>query len=100
MTETNFNTYDFLINDGEEVMLLLYAQTTTPKDSFFELDKNTASATLFRTPDNALTLNDIPSEIIDALQNVDNILICELNKTEKEEDTQIVHAYEASIIHL
>lgn len=97
MSEQNFNTYDFLINDEDEVMLLLYARSQAPDHPFFELNTENKSAILFRNSEDSVSLQDIPNEIIDAMQDADKLLVCELNLTEEEKDTQIVYAYEAEI---
>lgn len=97
MTDTDFNSYDFMINSDNEVMLLLYAQQLPPQDPLLEIDEETFSATLYRDNQTTLPLCDVPEEVITALQEMDNILICELNKTKNAEDTKIVHTYEAKI---
>ena len=38
MADQDTNTYDFLINDEDEAMLLLYAHKGEPKDSSIELN--------------------------------------------------------------
>ena len=98
MTDSNFNTYDFLINDENEIMLLLYAQDAPAQKSILELNISDSSATLYRDPNTTLPLKDIPPEYLEALQNSNKLLICELNKTDKDEDSQIVYAYEAEIV--
>ena len=45
----------------------------------------------------SVELSDIPDDIIDALEETDKLLVCELSMTEDEKDTQIVYAYEAEI---
>lgn len=97
MNQEDFNTYDFLINDEDEVMLLLYARETPPQDPVFEVDTDNKSAILVRNPDDSVSLSEIPAEIIDALQDTDKLLVCELSLTEKEKDTQIVYAYEVDV---
>ncbi|MBE6444504.1 MAG: hypothetical protein E7019_00390 [Alphaproteobacteria bacterium] len=97
MNNEEFSSYDFLINDEEEVMLLLYERENEPKDSSIELNEEHKTAILHRRPDDTITLNDIPNEAIDSLKETDKLLICELSIEENEEDTQIVYAYEAEI---
>ena len=94
--QKNLNFYDFLINDEDEVMLLLYARENTPQTPSISIDTSTNSAIFYRNENDSFSLQEIPSDIIDALQEVDNILVCELN--EDEESPQIVNAYEAEII--
>ena len=97
MNTEEFNTYDFLINDEDEVMLLLYARDTEPKEPVFEIDTDNKSAILVRNLEDSVSLSDIPAEIIDALQDTDKLLVCELSLTKEEKDTQIVYAYEVDV---
>ncbi len=92
----NTNSYDFLINEEDEVMLLLYSRQGSPETPSISIDASTNSATFFRNKADSFSLQDIPAEIIDALQDADNILVCEMN--EDDENPQLVNAYEAEII--
>ena len=98
MSNENFNLYDFLINDEDEVMLLLYSRTSKPINPSFEIDTDNKSATLIRNEEDSIILNEIPEEIIDALADADSILVCELSHDSEEKDIHIVHSYEAEII--
>lgn len=97
MDENELNTYDFIINDEGEVMLLLHAQETEPKNARIEVDVKEKSAVLTRNPDDEILLQDLPDDVIDNMQDEDTILVCELKVGEKDEDTQIVYTYEAEI---
>ena len=97
MSEQKFDTYDFLINDEDEVMLLLYVRENEPKNSHIEINLETKSAVLTRNETDSIALADIPDDVLDALQDADKLLVCELNLAEDEKDSQIVFAYEAEI---
>lgn len=97
MAENEFETFDFLINDEDEVMLLLYVHEGEPKDAHIELNAEERTAILYRTPEEAIELSDIPAEIFDSLDDADTLMVCELSKTANEDDAEIVHAYEAEI---
>ena len=97
MDENELDTYDFIINDEGEVMLLLHAQETEPKNARIEVDVQEKSAVLIRNSDDEILLQDLPDDVIDNMQDEDTILVCELKIGEKEEDTQIVYTYEAEI---
>ncbi len=94
----NFDTYDFLINDEDEVMLLLYARNGEPSESSFEFDIEEKSAILHRNPQDDINLSGIPDDVLDSLQDADKLLVCELSLEDNEQDTQIIYAYEAEII--
>lgn len=99
MTENADNiTYDFVVNDEDEVMLLLYAGETAPAaETRIALDAENHSAELFRNEDESIVLEAIPDEIFDSLIDADKLLVCELSNTENKEDSRIVYAYEADI---
>ncbi len=91
-------TYDFVINDEDEVMLLLYAGDTAPsEDARIVLDAENNSAELYRSENETIFLEGIPDDIFDSLADADKLLVCEITDTEKEEDSKIVYAYEADI---
>lgn len=97
MDEQELNSYDFITNEEDEVMLLLHAQETEPKDARIEIDVNEKSAVLIRNETDEILLTDIPENIIDSLQDADSLLVCELKIGEKDEDSEIVYAYEADL---
>jgi len=97
MNEKEFQTFDFLINEEDETMLLLYAQETEPNNPRIELMPEDKSAILYRSENDEIQLNDIPDEVFDSLAEADKLMVCELSAEEKEEDTKIVYAYEAEI---
>ncbi len=90
-------TYDFVVNDEDEVMLLLYAGETEPLAAKIVLDIENSSAELFRNKNETIVLDAIPDTIFDSLADADKLLVCELSDAEKEEDSKIVYAYEAEI---
>ena len=91
-------TYDFVVNDEDEVMLLLYAGETAPAtETRIVLDAENHSAELFRNEGESIVLEAIPDEIFDSLIDADKLLVCELSNTENEDDSRIVYAYEADI---
>ena len=97
MDAEELQTFDFLINDEDEVMLLLYEQEGEPKDSRIELNPEEKSAILYRNPDTSIMLDDIPDDVFDSLAEADKLMVCELSAAANEDDTEIVYAYEADI---
>lgn len=89
--------YDFVVNDEDEVLLLLYAGETEPKDARIVLNVAENSAELYRNEAECIVLDNIPNDIFDSLADTDKLLICEISDTDKEEDSKIVFAYEADI---
>ena len=97
MAAQDINTYDFLINDEDEVMLLLYARDTEPHDSSIEINAAEKSAVLHRTPTDDVWLDGIPDDVLDSLWDSDKLLVCELSVEKDDKDTKIIYAYEADI---
>ncbi len=97
MENTDFETFDFLVNDEDEVMLLLYERDGEPFEPHISLSAEDGAAVLFRNDEDAIQLNDISADIFDSLADADKLLVCELSRTENEDDTDIVNAYEADI---
>ena len=97
--DENFETFDFLVNDEDEVMLLLYERDSepvaTPRIEFNVAEK---TALLYRNEDDIIELTDIEDSILDSLQDDDKLLICELShETDSNGDNTIARAYEADI---
>lgn len=97
MENEEFETFDFLINDEDEVMLLLYEREGEPNDPRITLNSEDGSAVLYRNAEDSLLLSDISSDIFDSLSDADKLLVCELSRTENDDDAEIVSAYEADI---
>ena len=91
------NAYDFVTNDEDEVMLLIYANDTEPKNATIEINTEDRSAILYRNDEDSLLLSVIPDEVFDSLLDADTLMVCELSIEDDEEDTEIVYAYEADI---
>ncbi len=96
--ENELNSYDFVVNEEDEVMLLLHAQESEPHNARFEVDMEEKSALLVRNENDEILLEGIDDNILDSLQDEDKLLICELKVGETDEDTQIVYAYEADLV--
>ena len=92
-----FETFDFIVNDEDEVMLLLYEREGEPKDSQIILNPDDGLAVLLRSPEEEIMLSGISDDIFDSLADADKLLVCELSRTENEDETEIVNAYEADI---
>ena len=89
--------YDFVVNEEDEVMLLLYAGKSEPENARFVIDVAANKAELYRNEQECVVLENIPDDIFDSLAEADKLLVCEISNTEKEEDSEIVFAYEADI---
>lgn len=97
MAEQNYDIFDFIVNEEDELMLLIYEQDSEPVNPYIELDKEEASAVLHRNEEDFIILNDISEDVFDSIYEADTLLVCELSREEKEEDTKISYAYEAEV---
>ena len=79
MAGEDFETYDFLINDEDEAMLLLYVREGEPENATINLDIDNKSAVLNRNAGDKIELQNIPDEIIDSMEDADKLLVCELS---------------------
>ena len=97
MTEEKFDTYDFLLNDEDEAMLLLYVRDGAPENPSIAINIDEKSAILIRNANDEVALSGIPDDVLDAMQDADKLLVCELSVEDDEKETKIVYAYEAEI---
>ncbi|MDR1694794.1 MAG: hypothetical protein LBR70_06370 [Lactobacillaceae bacterium] len=97
MDSTDYDIFDFIINDEDELMLLIYQQETEPNNPYIELDRESSSGVLHRNENDFIILNGLSNEVFDSIFEADNLLVCELSREEREEDTKIVYAYEAEV---
>lgn len=91
------DTFDFIINDEDEVMLLIYVREGQPKEASIDINPTDNTAVLHRNDEDEIFLKEVPDEVIDSLHDADTLLVCELSREENEEDTKIINAYEADI---
>ena len=95
MSETD--TFDFLISDEDEMMLLLHAHQTPPENPTAKLYPQNHIIEIYRRPDDALTLEEVDDRVFQKLQGMKVLLVCETSAIENEDETEIIYAYEAKI---
>lgn len=97
MADEDLNTFDFVVNDANELMLLIHAQDTEAKNARLELNVDENSALLVRNEESELLLEGLPEDIVDSLLDADALMVCEIRVGETDEDSEIVNAYEADV---
>ncbi len=97
MADEDLNTFDFVVNDANELMLLIHAQDTEAKNARLELNVDENSALLVRNEESELLLEGLPEDIVDSLLEADALMVCEIRIGETDEDSEIVNAYEADV---
>ena len=78
-----FDAFDFIINEEDEVMLLLYAREGEAKDAVIEIDAGNRSAVLYRNEEDGVVIDRIPDDAFDSLQDADSLMVCELSRKGK-----------------
>ncbi len=92
------NTFDFLISDANEVMLILYARDLAPEEPLVRLNPEQKNVELYRRKNDAFTLEKVDDDVFEILKNEEKLLICEILPTDNPEETEIVYTYEAPIV--
>lgn len=98
MPDFNFNTFDFMITEENDVMLLLYARNTAPENPAVQLNYDEHNIVLTRNKDDVLTLENVEDTIFDNIQDDNTLLVCEIEPSDNEEEAEIVYTYEADIV--
>lgn len=92
------NSYDFLISDKDEIMLILYARDIAPEEPAVRLNPENKTIELYRRFDDAFTLESVEDEVFALLQNAEQLLVCEILPLKENDETEIVYAYHAIIV--
>ena len=92
------NTYDFIISDEKEVMLILYSRESAPENPAVRLDAENHTIELYRNKEDALTLQYVDSDVFTNLAEENELLVCEIQPTDDPDETEIVYAYQATIV--
>lgn len=92
------NTFEFLISDEDEIMLLLYARDIAPEQPAVRLNPEDKTIELYRRVDDAFTLENVEDEVFELLKDAETLLVCEIFPIEETEETEIVYTYDAAII--
>jgi hypothetical protein len=94
----NLNSFDFMVTEESGVILLMYARDSAPDDPAVQLFPEQHKINIYRTDDEALSLEDVEDNIFTNLQGQTTLLVCELSPTENEGENEIVYTYEADIV--
>lgn len=92
------DTFDFLISDEDEIMLILHARDIPPEQPAVRLNPEDKTIELYRRIDDAFTLENVEDEVFEVLKNEAELLVCEILPIEETDETEIVYTYNALII--
>ena len=90
-----YNTFDFVINEDGDIMLLLFMSEGRPEFPRFEVEKETNTLWLYRSVEKVLGLYDIEPKIIAKLAAMKKLLVCEMTMPPAEANSEIAYVYEA-----
>lgn len=93
----DFDGFEFIITEEEDVMLIIYARSGNPENPEVELDSATGHIILYRNPDDVVTLENVRPEVFENLSEEHALLIVEVAPTENPLENEIKQAYEARI---
>jgi len=93
----DYNIFDFMVTEENDVMLLLYARDTAPDNPSVRLDAENHTVELRRNDEDTLTLKEVEDEIFENLIDEETLLVCEIAPTDNEEENEIIYTYEAEI---
>lgn len=94
----NNSTYDFIISDENEVMLILYSRDSAPENPAVSLDPENHIIELYRNNNDAVFLQYVDSDVFTNLAEESELLVCEIQPTDDPDETEIVYTYHAAII--
>lgn len=92
------NTFDFLISEDNDVLLVIYARDIEPSEPIVRLNPEQKTVELYRRKNDAFTLETVDEEVFNLLSREEKLLVCEILPTENPEETEIVYTYEATIV--
>lgn len=92
------NTFDFLISEDNDVLLVIYARDIEPNEPIVRLNPEQKTVELYRRKNDAFTLESVDEEVFNLLSREEKLLVCEILPTENPEETEIVYTYEATIV--
>lgn len=94
---SDYNTFDFMVTEENDVMLLLYARNTAPENPHVRLNSAGHTVELQRNDEDTVTLQEVEDEIFENLTDEETLLVCEIAPTENDDESEIIYTYEAEI---
>ena len=92
-----FDGFDFIITEEEDILLVIYARKGNPKNPFIELQKEQKCIVLYRNDEDVVTLEDISEQVMNILNEETALLITEVVPTENELEQEVKQVYVAKI---
>ena len=96
--EDTFNTFDFVIDEDDNIMLIMYEREGEPLKSVIKINREERSINFYRNDYDKIELEGIEDDILDRLEDEEKLSVAELSIEEDPEDTIIVYSYDADIV--
>ena len=94
-----FDGFEFIVTEEDDVMLVIYARSGNPENPTIELDKSAHRVILERNPADVVTLEQVDDKILEILAEENVLLITEVVPTENPLEHEVKQVYNAIIKH-
>lgn len=93
-----FDGYQFLVTEENDVMLIIYARSGDPENPTIEYDKANRTALLHRNQTDDIVLENLTDTVLENLSEEPILLVTEVLPTENPLEHQVKQIYKARVI--
>lgn len=93
----DFDGFEFIITEEDDVMLIIYARSSDPENPQVELNKEQKRIILRRNSTDIVTLENVEDKILNNLSEEKALLIAEVVPTENPLEHEVKQVYNAVI---
>ena len=93
----DFDGFEFIITEEDDVMLIIYARSSDPENPQVELNKEQKRIILRRNNTDIVTLENVEDKILNNLSEEKALLIAEVVPTENPLEHEVKQVYNAVI---
>lgn len=93
----DFDGFEFIITEEDDVMLIIYARSTNPENPQVELNKEQKRVILRRNSTDIVTLENVEDKILNNLSEEKALLIAEVVPTDNPLEHEVKQVYNAVI---
>lgn len=93
----DFDGFEFIITEEDDVMLIIYARSSDPENPQVELKKEQKRIILRRNSTDIVTLENVEDKILNNLSEEKALLIAEVVPTENPLEHEVKQVYNAVI---
>ena len=93
----DFDGFEFIITEEDDVMLIIYARSSDPENPQVELNKEQKRIILRRNSTDSVTLENVEDKILNNLSEEKALLITEVVPTENPLEHEVKQVYNAVI---